>query len=68
MSPAWGMTTIFDLLSNTCKNHTRPFEALLVQWIKTGWNDISADTMVKSFKGVKESMAESYGDCHVAER
>jgi hypothetical protein len=55
MSPAWGMTIIFDLLSNTCKKHTQPFEALLMQWIKTGWNDISAETMVKRFKKCKVS-------------
>jgi hypothetical protein len=54
-SPAWGMTTICDLLSNTCKKQTQPFEALLVQWIKTGWNDISAETMVKRFKKCKVS-------------
>jgi len=24
-----------------------------VQWIKTGWNDISAETMVKRFKKCK---------------
>jgi hypothetical protein len=50
MSPAWGMTVTCKLLNNICKKQTRPSEALLVQWIKTTWNGISAKTFANRFK------------------
>jgi hypothetical protein len=55
ISPAWGMTTICDLLSNICMKLAQPFEVLLVKWIKNGWNDISAETIVKRSKKCKVS-------------
>jgi hypothetical protein len=44
------MVAIWELSTNTSRKHKKSTEALLGQWIKTAWDDISPQFIVKGFK------------------
>jgi hypothetical protein len=50
MSPVWGMAAIWKCPQTPARNIRRQCEALLGQWIKTAWNDVSSEAMVEGFK------------------
>jgi hypothetical protein len=50
VSHVWGITAILKLTTNTTGDIRRQYEALLQQWIKTAWYDISPKSRVLRFE------------------
>jgi hypothetical protein len=44
------MASFWELSTNTSRKHKKPSEALLGQWIKTVWDDISPESIVMGLK------------------